>query len=211
MQASDNDMTLSSFMEGLAAKTSTPGGGGAAAVSGSMGAALLSMVANFTIEKKGYENVDAEMRQFLDKTEKLRKDLFSMAAEDIRVFDAVMQAYRLPNTTDKEKQSRVSEIQKSLKEATDVPLRCAELAAMVIEIALPMAEKGNSNVISDVGVGVMSAYAALKSAALNVYINVNGITDQAFKTERETKIRDVLRGKDQLTEKVYSIVQRRLF
>ena len=93
------DMTIQTFLDELAGKASTPGGGAAAAISGSMGAALISMVANFTIGKKGYEDVENDSKDILDKAEKLRADLTEAINDDVRVFNRVMASYGMPKET----------------------------------------------------------------------------------------------------------------
>ena len=201
---------ISEFLDALASKASTPGGGGAAAIMGAMGAALTSMVCNLTVGKKNYEEVDEEMQQALIKTEGLRARMTDMIKADVDVFDRVMAAYGMPKETDDEKAARSTEIQEALKEATDVPLACAKLAREVMELSQPVAEKGNKNVISDSGVSVLAAYAALRSAALNVYINIGGIKDEAFAKDRAQQLEEVLSGSDELLEKVYGVVKQRL-
>jgi len=180
--------TIQNFLDGLASSAPTPGGGGAAAISGAMGAALVSMVCNLTIGKKKYVEVEGELKEILSKSEALRAELTGMIADDVTAFDAVMSAYGLPKETDAQKAARAEAIQAALKTATDVPLACCRACRAVIDLAETVAEKGNLNVISDAGVAVLSAYAGLRSAALNVYINAKGLDDRAFAQERLTAL-----------------------
>lgn len=205
-----NDKTVRIFLDELASKASTPGGGSAAAIMGAMGAALISMVANLTIGKKNYEAVEGEIRTLLERSEDLRTRLMEMVKADVAVFNQVMGAYGLPRDTEEQKSARTDAIQAALKEATDVPLSCAKLCAEVIQLSLPIAEKGNKGVISDAGVAVLAGYAALRSAALNVYINIGSIKDEAFARDRGQQLENILSGMDELTEKVYQIVKDRL-
>jgi len=108
-------MTIQTFLDELASKASTPGGGGAAAVSGAMGAALISMVANFTIGKKGYEDVEDASKGILAKSEELRSKLTHAINEDVNVFNRVMAAYGMSKETEDEKTARSTEIQAALK------------------------------------------------------------------------------------------------
>ena len=204
------DKSVQVFLDELASKASTPGGGSAAAIIGAMGAALISMVANFTVGKKGYEDVDADARDILQHSEDLRDQLTGMIKADVDVFNRVMAAYGMPKETDEEKAARSEEIQAALKEATDVPLACAQAYAEVIKLCQPIAEKGNKNVISDAGVAVLAGQAALRSAALNVYINIGGIKDEAFRSDRQKQLEDILAGMDALTEDVYELVKSKL-
>jgi formiminotetrahydrofolate cyclodeaminase len=204
------DMTIQTFLDELASKTSTPGGGGAAAVSGAMGAALISMVANFTIGKKGCEDVEDDCKEILTKSEKLRSDLTDAINDDVVVFNRVMASYGMPKETDEEKVARSTEIQAALKEATDIPLQCAKLCREVVNLSQPIADKGNNNVISDAGVAVLAGYAGLRSAALNVYINIGGIKDKEFADDRRQQLETLLDGMDSLKEEIYELVKSKL-
>jgi Methenyl tetrahydrofolate cyclohydrolase len=204
------EKSIQLFLDELASKSSTPGGGSAAAITGAMGAALVSMVANLTVGKKNYEAVEADMKAILEQSEKLRGQLTDMIMADVEVFNRVMGAYGMPRDTEEQKAGRTNEIQAALKQATDVPLACAKLCAEVIKLSRLIAEKGNKNVISDAGVAVLAGYAALRSAALNVYINISGIKDEAFVSDRRKQLEAILTGMEGLTEQVYQIVKSRL-
>lgn len=201
------DTAIEPFLDALASSQATPGGGGAAAILGAMGAALVSMVCNLTIGKKKYAEVEGEMKEVLAKAEDLRHRLTGMIQDDVRAFDTVMGAYGMPKETDADKAKRDEAIQAALKEATDVPIRCCRLAREVIDLAVRASEKGNLNVISDAGVGVLSAYAALRSAALNVYINVKMISDNSFVEAKLKELESLLDGAEAATEKAYDIVK----
>lgn len=202
--------TLGSFLDGLASAAPTPGGGGAAAISGAMGAALVSMVCNLTTGKKKYAEVEADLRQVLEKSEALREQLTGMIADDVAAFDAVMGAYGLPKGTDAEKAARAETIQAALRTATDVPLACCRACRQVIDLAEIVAEKGNLNVVSDAGVAVLSAHAGLRSAALNVYVNAKGLDDRAFARARLDELEGLLGEAGALTEKIYEVVRSKL-
>lgn len=204
------DKTIEQFLDELASKSSTPGGGSAAAIIGAMGAALVSMVANLTIGKKGYESVDEEMSSILTRSEKYRKMFIDMIQADVDVFNTVMAAYGMPRESESEKEERSEAIQSALKAATDVPLECAVLCLDVIELTRQVAEKGNTNVISDAGVAVLAAEAAMGSAALNVYINIANIKDKAFAEDRRQRLEAMLGASSEITDKVYALVKSRL-
>ncbi|MCB0154267.1 MAG: cyclodeaminase/cyclohydrolase family protein [Anaerolineae bacterium] len=204
------EQSLQIFLDELASAASTPGGGGAAALSGAMGAALVSMVCNLTIGKQKFAAVEAEMKVFLAKSEALRARLTAMMAEDVQAFDTVMAAYRLPKETDAEKAARSAAIQESSKQATLVPLAAARACAEVIALCGPVAEMGNPNVVSDAGVAVLSAQAGLKSAALNVLINLGAIKDEAFVAKHQAELDQILNEHDQLAHEVYQLVKEKL-
>jgi methenyltetrahydrofolate cyclohydrolase len=201
------DTAIEPFLDALASSGATPGGGSAAAIMGGMGAALVSMVCNLTIGKKKYAEVEGEMKDLLAKAEDLRNRLTGMIQEDVRAFDTVMAAYGMPKETDSEKAARTETIQAALKQATEVPMGCCHLAREVIDLALTASEKGNLNVISDAGVGVLAAYAALRSAALNVYINAKMISDKSFVDAKLGELEGLLDGAEAATEKAYDIVK----
>jgi methenyltetrahydrofolate cyclohydrolase len=201
---------LERFLDALASAAPTPGGGSAAAIIGAMGAALTSMVCNLTLGKKDYEAVQQPIREALGKTETLRTALTRMISDDVRAFDTLMAAYRLPRSHDEEKRVRSEAIQSALKQATDVPLACAQACLEVIELAREVAMIGNRGVISDSGVSTLAAYAALRSAALNVDINVPSIKDEAFvRLRRERQVSLLQRG-HAASEETMQIVRTRL-
>lgn len=201
------DTAIEQFLDQLASSGATPGGGSAAAIIGAMGAALVSMVCNLTIGKKKYADVEGEMKDVLAKTEALRKKLTGMIQDDVKAFDAVMGAYGMPKETDADKAARDKAIQAALKLATDVPLACARAAREVIDLAAIASDKGNLNVISDAGVGVLAGYAALRSAALNVFTNARMITDKTFAEAKLKELNELLAGAEGVTEKAYGIVK----
>jgi len=198
------------FLDELASKSPTPGGGSAAAVMGAQAAALVSMVCNLTIGKPKYIEVETEMQALLTKSEALREKLTGMIKADVDVFDRLMATYGLPKESDEEKAARSEAIQSVLKEATVVPLDCARACAETIALSRIAAEKGNVGVISDAGVAVMAGYSALKSAALNVYINAGGLKDRAFADAKMAELEMILNGADVAAEEVYQIVKAKL-
>jgi len=204
------NQSIQEFLDQLASSAPTPGGGGAAALLGATGAALTSMVCNLTIGKEKYADVEGEMKDTLKQAEDLRATLTDMIAADVEVFDKLMGSYGLPKETDEEKAARSEAIQVALREATDVPLNCARACSEVIAVSRSAAEKGNTNVISDAGVSVMAAYGALKSAALNVYINAGSIKDRAFAEERLAELDKLMASADQDTNAIYDIVRNKL-
>ena len=173
---------IDNFLDDLAGSAATPGGGSAAAIIGAMGAALVAMVCHLTIGKKKYAEVEDGDEGGAPRGRGARHRLTGMIEDDVQAFDAVMGAYGMPKETDADKETRAAAIQDALKLATDVPLRCCHAAREVIDIAAKASEKGNLNAISDAGVGVLAAYAALRSAALNVYTNAKMITDKSSLT-----------------------------
>jgi formiminotetrahydrofolate cyclodeaminase len=205
-----NSKPVQGFLDDLASKAATPGGGSAAAVMGAMGAALVSMVCQLTVGKKNYEAVDADMRALLQRAEALRERLAGMVQADVAAFDTVMAAYGLPKDSEEEKSRRSAAIQAALKQATEVPMECARACAEAIALSREAAEKGNRNVISDAGVAVMAAYGALKSAALNVYVNTGAIRDPAFVEQRVAELEAILAANEAATDEIFALVKSKL-
>jgi methenyltetrahydrofolate cyclohydrolase len=201
---------VESFLDELASGAPTPGGGSAAAIIGAMGAALVSMVCNVTIGKKGHEAVESEMKAVRDESEKLRLRLTALVAEDVAAFDALMAAYRLPKGSEEDKSRRAAAIQSSLRGATETPLACARACAEVVALSRRAGEKGYAGVISDAGVGVLAANTALRSAALNVYINTPSLKDRAFADAATAELETLLDDCARESELVFELVRSRL-
>ncbi len=181
---------IDQFLDRLASSAPTPGGGSAAAVMGAMGAALTSMVCNVTIGKKGLEGVEAPMLAVRAESARLQVRLTEMMAED--------------------KARRSAAIESSLRRATEVPLACARACAAVIALTQRAADLGYRGVVSDAGVAVLAAFAALRSAALNVYINAPMLRDRIFADQSMAEIDCLVAYAAADSETVYTTVRGRL-
>ncbi|MFI3188471.1 methenyltetrahydrofolate cyclohydrolase [Crenothrix sp. D3] len=201
---------IQQFLNELASKSATPGGGSAAAIMGAQGAALISMVCNLTIGKPKFAEVEAEMQTLLAQAEDLRQQLTDFIQADVNVFNRVMAAYGLPKESDADKAARSSTIQAVMKDATIVPLECAKACAEVIALSQIAAEKGNPNVISDAGAAVMAAYGGLKTAALNVYINAASLKDRDFAEAKLAELAIIMQNSESVTETLYEMIKTKL-
>jgi len=166
------------FLDALAAGAPTPGGGSAAAYSAAAGAALVVMVARLTIGKKKYAAVEEQMKEILARAESLRARLTSAIQRDAEVFNAVMEAFRLPKDTQEQKVVRTLAIQAATLGAAQVPFEVAVMAVEVMELAAQAIAQGNLNTISDGASGAALARAALTGAGYNVRINLLGLDDE---------------------------------
>jgi formiminotetrahydrofolate cyclodeaminase len=202
--------SLQAFLDELASSAPTPGGGSAAAIMGAMGAALVSMVCSVTTAKQGHEAVALELNSVRDESEHLRARLTAMVADDIAAFDGLMAAYRLPKASEAEKSRRAEAIQTNLRAATETPLACARACAEVVALSRRAGEKGYAGVISDAGVGVLAANSALRSAALNVYINAPALKDRAYADAATAEIEKLLEQCALESEAVFALVRSRL-
>jgi formiminotetrahydrofolate cyclodeaminase len=199
------DKPVTNFLDELASNAPAPGGGSVAALSGALGAALISMVCNLTVGKKGYEDVQDDIHDLLTQSEALRKELADLLEADVEAYTGYSVAAKMPRSTDEEKA-----MQAALKVATDVPLRIAEAAVKVMDLCMPAAEKGNKWAVSDAGVAVLMAEASLRSAALNVLINLGSLKDQVFVAEKRGKLESLLEGKGPMRDEIYDYVVGRL-
>ena len=201
------DKKVSNFLDELASNSPTPGGGSVAALAGALGAALISMVGNLTVGKKKYEDVEEDIKKIIGSSEKLRYELSQLIEEDVKVFNNFMATYKMPRKTEDEKKMRTEKIQEALIEAAKIPLRVAYKCLDIMILSQEAAEKGNINVISDAGVAVLMAEAALESAILNVKINLRKIKDEKIRTELSSSIKELLLKEKGQKEKVLEIVE----
>ena len=176
------------FVAATASKEPTPGGGAIAALTGATGAALAEMVANLTFGKKGYEEVQSEMEELQTKAEAIRNRMLELSQADADVFNIFMNALGLPKNTDEEKAARTAAIQQAYKDAAMVPFEIGELANQIFDLAELASRKGNQNLITDGIIAAINARAAVKSAFLNVRINLSGIKDESFVAELISKM-----------------------
>lgn len=176
-RVSTGEESVSAWLDQLADHTPSPGGGAAAAVLAATSAALLSMVANYTTGPK-YADQRVRMTGLVDDLTALRRRAVQLADDDAAAFESVARAYKLPRSTDAEKQARSSAVQAGLQAAAEPPVAIGRLTAELVVIAAELADVGNRNVVSDVAVAALSARAALESAVVNIDINRFQIRDE---------------------------------
>ena len=199
-------MKLNSFLSELASNSPAPGGGSVAALAGALGAALTSMVCNLTVGKEKYANVEKEIKEVLRKSEALRKRLTNLIDEDTEAFNDVMKAFKMPKETEKQKEARSKAIQEGYKTAAKVPLETAKVCEEVFDLAKIIAEKGNQNSITDAAVSALMAQAGVKSAILNVKINLGSIKDESFVKKISSDLDKLEKNAESKTKKILDIV-----
>lgn len=166
------------FIDELASSAPTPGGGGASAYCGALASALASMVANLTVGKKKYADVEADMIVMLEKLAAVRERLLELVDEDAEAFKPLAAAYRMPKSTPEEAAAKNEALQAALADACEVPLEIMRTCARVVEMSEFLAQHGSRLALSDVGVGALFAKAALNGASLNVFANVVSMDDK---------------------------------
>jgi glutamate formiminotransferase / formiminotetrahydrofolate cyclodeaminase len=197
---------ISDFLGDLASNNPTPGGGAAAAILGATGVALGEMVANLTVGKKKYADVQDQVKAALAAITPMRGQMLQLFAEDARAFDAFSEAGKLPKDTDEQKAARKEAMQEALKGATQTPDRTAELGLKAFEQVHEIAKVGNKHAISDCGVGALSLYGCVKAAVQNMRINLPGIQDEAFRDEYTARADQYDRKAQELLDATLKIV-----
>jgi len=197
------------FLDELANSSPTPGGGSAAAYSGAMGAGLVAMVAQLSIGKKKYANVENEMKAILTEVEVLRAKLTQAVDDDAASFEAIMQSFKLSKETDAEKNVRSKAIQGATLHAARVPLQTANDALRVMELALKVTRVGNSNAITDGASGAAMGRAALTSAVYNVRINVTSLKDTAQADAFLAALKDIEAKADEIDATLQQVLVKR--
>lgn len=204
------DRPVTSFLDDLASNLPAPGGGSVASLAGALGAALVSMVCNLTLGKKGYEDVQGDIHNLLAQSESLRHEMANLLEADVAAYTAYSQTAKLPRDTEEEKAARNAAMQAALKNATMVPMRIAEVAVRIMDLCMPAAVKGNKWAVSDAGVAVLMAEAALRGAALNVLINLGTIKDADFVADKRAHLDGLLAGKGVMRDEIYDFVVSKL-
>ena len=202
------DQSLRAFTEVLASKAPVPGGGGASALVGALGTALGSMVGSLTVGKKKYAAVEEDIKGMMKQAEVLQAELLALVEKDAEVFAPLAAAYGMPKETKEEKAEKARVMELVLKDACSVPLEIMEKCCKVIDLHREFAEKGSVLAVSDAGVGVIFAKAALQGASLNVFINTGSMQDRAYAETLNEKAEKMLMeytvAADEVYAKVYS-------
>ncbi len=201
------NLTLTQFLDRLASSDPTPGGGTVSAIAGAAAAGLLAMVARLSTGKAGD---DAALGRTLALGDAERAALLDLAGRDAGAFEAVMQAMRLPKGTDEEKERRRSALQNALRGASDVPLEVASRGVALLEASADLARTGSLSAISDVGVAVLLAHAAVHGALLNVRINLRSLKDQSYNAQAAERVRALGQRADVLRDEALAEVNKRL-
>ena len=197
------EKSLNNYLNKLASKSPTPGGGSAAALLGALAAGLVSMVANFTIGKPKYKKVEKRLGKILERAEKLRERLSRLTEEDCLAYSKISDAERLPKGEERNKV-----MQKALCQASKVPFEVANLSFKLLKLNQDLVKKGNRNLISDVGVSVIFSLAALETAAINVEINLASIKDKEFVTKKRKILISLLKEGKKIEKDVKKEVEK---
>jgi formiminotetrahydrofolate cyclodeaminase len=200
------NLSVSEFTKALASKQSVPGGGGASALAASIGVALGSMVGEFTVGKKKYADVEADIYKLMEEAEALRVQLLACIEEDAVAFEPLSKAYGIP----KDDPTRNQVLEDCLKQAAAVPFKILELACKAVDLQRDFADKGSKLMISDAATGAAILSGAIKGAALNVKVNTGLMKDKEYAKDLEDKVDHLVDTYVAKAEEIYEDVEKRL-
>jgi len=203
-------MKVDGFVDEVASESPAPGGGSVAALAGSLGAALATMVCNLTVGKKGYESAWTALSETAVKGQSVKDALVRAVDEDTSAFNDLMEAMKLPKASDGQKAARERAMQEGYKKAALVPLETAAACLEAIELCVEAAEKGNANSATDAGVGALMARAGAESASLNVLVNLASVSDASFVEATKARALAIVEDADRLRDRALELVRRRL-
>lgn len=204
------EMQIGEFIQALSSKQPVPGGGGASAVCGAVGTALGLMVGNLTIGKKRYADVEAEVKNLMERLEELQKDMVVLADEDARVFAPLAAAYGLPADTQEQKAHKEAVMENHLLAASLVPVQIMESAIITLDILAELEKKGSVMAVSDVGVAVQCIRTALTGAVMNVYINTKSMKNREKAEELNRHADEMMEHGIEKADGIYEQVLSRL-
>jgi glutamate formiminotransferase/formiminotetrahydrofolate cyclodeaminase len=173
------DQAIGAWLDDLASRSPTPGGGAAAGVAAATGAALIAMVGHLTIGKEGFEDLDTRMRSLVETADREREAFLALAEDDAKAFRSVMASFRLPKATEEEKASRTLRTQEAYETAAAVPLQLATRCVQLMELAEDATAMGNAHAASDGYSAGMLLFAAALAALANVRINAAALKDES--------------------------------
>jgi formiminotetrahydrofolate cyclodeaminase len=201
------DMYLKDFLDKTASSEAVPGGGSVAALSSALAASLTAMVANLTIGKKKYLEVNDEMMEIVEKLELRKNEFVQLIDKDANSFDSVLQAFKMPKKTDEEKELRSESIQIGMKYAAKVPLGVAIETSKLFKPIEYVVVNGNSNAVTDGLVAALMARTAIKSALYNVKINLSSIKDVEYVEEMAMQVNELDEFADKREKEILSLIK----
>lgn len=202
--------TLDNFMERLASSSPAPGGGAASGMVAIVGASLTSMVAGLTIGKKGYEEHQALMEKIQKRSNEIQTELRELMLKDEEAFNLIVKAWKMPKTTDEEKESRQTSLVEAAKEAIRVPWKIASAAQEILRISAQLVDYGNKNAITDAGCSLEFSMAAMKGAIQNIKINLKSLKDEESIESEKMKIRLFLEDSEQIFDSAMKRLEEKL-
>ncbi len=198
------------YLDRLSSKAPVPGGGGASALGGALAAALGQMVANLTVGKARYADVEQDMQQCLFTLSVKQMELVALADRDAEVFEPLSKAYGMPKDTPEQQAEKDRVMEENLLAASLVPIQMMDEAVAVMEILEILEKKGSRMAVSDVGVAVQFARAAVTGAVMNVYINTKSMKNREQAEELNQKAEKLLAEGIEKADAIYDQVMKKL-
>lgn len=198
------------FVEETYSKAPVPGGGGVAALVGSIGTALSGMVCNLTTGKKKYAEYEEDIQRILADARALQTELLKLIDKDAENFYPLSQCYGLPAETEAEKAEKEEKMQACLKVAISAPIEIVRISFKALKLHEELVTKGSKLAVSDVGCGAVCLKAALQSGWLNVMINLKSIKDEAFVKDVEAELLPLVEDGSALADEIYENVKQQL-
>lgn len=198
------------FLAELSSASPVPGGGGASAAVGAFAAALGMMVANLTIGKKKYKEYEEEVLAARSELARIQGELVHLTDEDAKAFEPLSRAYGLPKETEEQKAEKDRIMEEALYEASLVPLRIMETVAQAIDILDMLEKKGSRLAVSDVGVGILFAQAALEGASLNIFINTKMMRGRERADKLNARATELIESGRMKKETIYGAVLQKI-
>ena len=202
--------TLTRFTEILASDAPAPGGGSVAALNGALGAALLHMVCGLTTGKEKYREFHAEVREIMSRVKELEERSLAAIDEDTEAFNKVTAVFSMPKETPEQKEARSAAMQSALKGAALTPLETMKAAHGCLELAARAYGKVNTSCASDFGGAVLCALASVRTAWLNVKINLASLKDGEFVQKTGSQAREILAESERLAEELYNKIEQEM-
>ena len=199
------DQTCGAFLDALASRAPTPGGGGATALAGALGTALCTLVGNYTVGKKKYAAVEEDVKALMARAEDIRARLLAQVDADAAAFEPLSRAYAIP----KDDPGRGEVMEQCLRDAAAAPMEILRLCCQAIDLHREMLDKGSVMMLSDVGTGVVLCWGALYGAALNVKVNTKSMADRAFAEAMNREADQLVNQYWKIAEQVYETVMGR--
>ena len=204
------EMNLSDFAYETASESPAPGGGSIAAYCGVLGAALATMSANLSAHKRGWDDKWEIFSNWGNISINHQKNLLSLVDKDAQSFNYIMDAFKLPKSTEEEKLNRLKAIQLATKKAIEIPLEVMETSFKSFEVIRKMAEIGNPNAITDVGVAALCARTAVFGAYLNLKINCKSLDDKSFVKKVIKKGEELVKKANRFESEILEMVNKEL-
>jgi formiminotetrahydrofolate cyclodeaminase len=171
---------LGDLLDTFASSDPLPGGGSAAALTGSIGVSLLLMVTGMAKTRTGAPEEVADLAAAAARLRPLRERLIALIDEDSAAYLSVLEAFRIAKATAADAEARGVAIKRAMRAATEVPLETMRACEQALREAPAVVRFGNPNAVTDAAVGARLLLAALEGAGLNVAVNLPGVRDPAY-------------------------------